>query len=40
MLVNKIKSQSQKAQEPKEKKEAAPCEEALLHFVMFIISQT
>lgn len=27
MLVNRIKSQSQKAQEPKEKKQAAPCKE-------------
>lgn len=26
MLVNKIKSQSYKAQEPTEKKQAAPCE--------------
>lgn len=35
MLVNKIKSQSYKAQEPIEKKQAAPCKEILL-----LLSQT
>ena len=37
MLVNKIKSQSHKAEEPTEKEQAAPCEE-LAAFIRIIDS--
>lgn len=36
MLVNKIKGQSHKAEEPTEKEQAAPCEEVNVFFIILL----